>query len=318
MNPFCRKNFIHGLIVTISSLLTLLFCCGLLTYLLSSGTDHKQFLINNNDVVLLGYFDIYWYNTFQVHKAEGGQCDECTLDVYSLIPERLIVSDRDYNLTSATLTASENGVILKPEYFIDGSRIKLNFSFFPSSGQDLLVSINVYNDLSLYEKFRKGEDPEPMETHLVNVTTFALNLFIVSTGYYFIGISPVMAPISFQFSLYVHQIYYSKDNYTPKCSVQDTSEYCSLSFPTTFTDDNTKLCVMVNSEGPDVVATSYYVSIEYYLYRRLWTVCSILLLSCVCVTLIFTLTFSVCWCVCCVRRKYTVQGVSHDSYYYSI
>ena len=317
----CVKNSKSITCLVIALLLVVGFFAGLTVLALVPGTEHHQIHINNHDMILLGYFDTFWYHTFEIHKADDDHCDGCNLSVYSIFPEDLLVSDNDYNGTTDVVIASQDDVLLRPQYFITGSKIKLQISFLPNSGQDVLVHINIYNDILLYEQFRRGEKPPAMETHQVNETMFSMELAVITTGYYFVGISPILTPISFQYSFKVHQVYYNKDNYgAPQCSLQ-TSEHCSLTFPTSFTDsysEKLQSCVLIYSELPSVVTSSYYVSVNYSVYRGFWTAYSILLLLCGCLALVCTSTLCFYWCACCVcniHRSRKNRSVSFSNYY---
>lgn len=315
----CVRNSTKITCLVIGVILILGLFVGLTGLVSIPGTDHHEVHINNNDMILLGFFDTFWYHTFEVHKADDDQCDGCKLSVYSLFPEDLIVSDNKYNATSDILTASQDDILLRPQYFISQSTIKLQITFFPTSGQDILVHINLYDDLLLYDQFRRGEKPRALNTYQVNETTFSLELAVITTGYYFLGISPISTPISFKYSFQVHQIYYSKDNYgSPQCSLQ-TSEHCSLTFPTSFTDsysEKLQSCVLIYSELPNVVKSSYYVSVNYNVYRGFWTAYSILFLLCGCLALICTSAICLYWCACFVcHRSRRNRTVSYNNYY---
>ena len=256
---------------------------------------------------MLDFFDTYLYRTLHIQKAHDNQCSNCKQEVYSFYPDNLIVADNFFNKTSGTLTSTHDDVLLAPEYYVSGSKIRIFVEFYASVGKNVTAKLVAFNNLRQYDAFRRGEQPKPYQTSSVYVSknkeVFSSELTVSDTGYYFIGIRPTNGPVTFQSTFIVHQIYYSRVDFPrPTCELDSTATgSCTIHFPPSSTDtytDTLKMCVLVYSEPPQEVPTSYYVTLDYSVYRGFWTSRSTALLTligiccffCVCSLCLFFFT----------------------------
>ncbi len=271
------------------------------------GTISQIIEVENQNMVLLDYFDTYYYNKITIEESKHNRCPACTVEVYSFYPDNLIVDDNYFNVSSGNVTATRDDVILSPNYFISGSKVKLTAIFFPTRAQNTTIEFVLYNNLQQYEAFQRGDKPDAYETYSIQVNekekTYSLSLTIVNTDYYFIGLRPD-SPVSLQFTVIVHQIHYSRDNFPPPVCVLTSTDSCTVPFTPSSTDtytDTLKTCVLVYSIPPHEVAESYYVTLEYDVYRGFWNMYTIILLSLVCLSALCVLLlcfYCACSCVC--------------------
>ena len=275
------------IIITVGSVTALALSLALLVVSINPGPISSEVFIDNQDTVLVNFFDTYYYDKIRIRKAQANECPDCKVEVYSFYPDNLIVGDRYQNVSSGTLTATHEDVLLQPQYYVSGSKIKMLIEFFPEKGQNSTVELVVFNDLRKYEAFRRGDKPIPNQVYTVQVNKgvkpFSQLVTITDTGYYFIGVNPVDDPITFQSFLNVHQIYYSHNYFpSPICIFDSVTDYCTVQFTPSSTDaytDTLKMCVLVYSAPPQEVAKSYYLSLDYVVYRSFWTNVSKALLS---------------------------------------
>ena len=265
--------------MVIGFLLILVLSSVLLGISIHPGSISDSIYIDNQDMVLLGYFDTYYYGEVQVHKAQDNQCLECKIEVYVFYPDRLIVADKHFNESSGILTSTHDDVLLPPKYYVSsGSFIKVFVEFFPTAGQNSSVEFLIFNEFHQYDAFRRGDKPDPYEIYSIRVTEkekyFSLLFEITITGYYFIGIRPIEMPVTFQSTLTIHQIYYSRANFPPPMCVIDSTSSCTVQFTPSSTNDYTDtrdMCVLVYSVPPQQIAPSYYVNLDYNVSRGFWT-----------------------------------------------
>ena len=308
----CTKvPIILSVLIGIGVIVSLTLSSVLIGTSLQPGSLSDQVYIKNQDMVLVGYIDTYFYDKVQVFKALDNQCLDCKVEVYTLYPSRLIVADNYFNETSGILTATADGVLLAPNYYISsGSTIRMFVQFHPTSGQNSSVEFLVFNDLHQYDAFRRGDKPTPFETYLAQVNQnknyFSLLLKIAETGYYFVGIRPVDTPVTFQSTFIIHQVFYSRANFPPPVCVFDSvTDYCTVQLPPSSTDDYTdtlKMCVLVYSAPPQAVATSYFVNLGYDVYRGFWTNWSKALFCFIGLSIVFICSLSFCFVSYCIKR----------------
>ena len=302
------------LIVLVVLIAVVLISCSIVLIRTSTvpGTISQIIEVENQDMVLLNYFDTFYYNEITIEKSKDNRCPACTIEVYSFYPDNLIVDDNYFNVSSGDVTATHDDVILSPKYFISGSKVKLTAVFFPTKTQNTTIKFVLYNNLQQYEAFQRGDKPDAYQTYRIQVNekekTYSLSLTIVNTGYYFIGVRPD-SPVSLQFTVIVHQIYYSRDNFPPPVCVLTSTASCTVPFTPSSTDaytDTLNTCVLVYSIPPHEVAESYYVTLEYNVYRGFWNMYAIALLSLVCLSALcvpFLCFYCACSCVLKARNK---------------
>ncbi len=273
-------------------------------------------------MILLNFFDTFYYNEINVEKSKSNQCPDCSVEVYSFYPDNLIVDDNYFNISSDIVTATHDDVILPPTYFISGSKVRLSAIFFPTKGQNTTVKFVLFNNLPDYEAFQRGDKPGAYQTYHLQVNekerTFSALITIANTDYYFIGLRPD-SPVNLKFTVMVHQIYYSRANFPPPvCLLTSTEFSCTVQFMPSSTDAYTNTlntCVLVYSIPPVEVAESYLVTLDYNVYRGFWNVYSLVLVSFVCLSVLCVVFVSSCWIVSCV---WNVMKLRKTKYYVNI
>ncbi len=315
------KCWIISILMLLLGIAAFIITGSILTHIsLVPGSIFQTIEIQNQDMVLINLFNTFLYKEISIKKSKSNQCPDCSVEVYSFYPDSLIVGDNFFNISSDILTATQDDVILPPKYFISGSKVKLSAIFYPNTGQNTSIQFVLFNNLPDYKAFQRDEKPNPYQTYYMQVNekerAFAAVITVENTDYYFIGIRPD-APVSFNFTVTGNQIYYSRDNFPPPVCVLTSTESCTVHFTPSSTDaytDTLKTCVLVYSIPPHAVAESYYVNLDYDVYRSFWNVYSLVLLSLICLSILYVVFVCSCWFISCVwniirlkRTKYYVN-----------
>ncbi len=300
--------------ILLGQILVVSFGSVLLESSINPGPIHKKIDISNLNAVLVDYFNTFLYNQIEVRKATNSHCPDCKVEVYSFYPDHIIVDNKYYNVSSNILTATHDDVLLSPGYFISDSMVRLSVTFYLSKDQNTTVEFVLFDNLDLYNSFQNGERPTPYKVYSVQVSEnkkyFSKDIKIPNTGYFFIGIQPSDSSITFQYQLIVHQIFYSRDNFpSPTCLLDANTEFCTIPFTTSYTDDYTdtlQTCIFLYSIPSTNFPESYYVTLEYDVQRGFWNSRSVALVS---LTGVSALYLCVTCCSCFLFCLYRcVQG----------
>lgn len=278
------------------------------------GSLQRNLIVNNDDTVLIDFFNIYSYKGIEIRQAKDSRCSDCKLEVYSFYPDNIIVDDHYFNISATNLTTTHDDVLLAPSYFVSGSKIRLSVKFLPLKAQNTTIEFLLFNNLSQYNTFQAGSRPIALQVYTMSVNEknkreHSLEITIENTGYYFLGIRPTDSPVTFQFSVAVYQIFYSRNYFpAPICRLEST-ESCYIPFTVSFSDyytDTLKKCVFVYSIPPPQVADSYYNTLEYEVYRSFWNSYSIALISLISLSALCVFTtccYFLCFCLCTATRR---------------
>ncbi len=318
----CRQSSLKsclttGLLIIIGILLISIFGSIIWVKSTKPGPIFKGIDVDNENTVLIDFFDTFLYKEIEISKAEDSHCPDCKVEIYSFYPDDIIVDDNYYNISADSLTTTHDDILLSPNYFISNSKIKVSVTFYPQKDQNTTVEFLLFNDLELYEPFQRGEKPNPYQIYPVQVNkkekTFSVVIVVANTGYFFLGIRPSDSPVTFGFQITVQQIYYSRKDFPSLTCLLESTKSCTIRFTVSHTDEYTdtlKTCIFVYSIPPPNFPKSYYVSLEYNVYRGFWNTWSIGLVSgigvsslCVSVLCCYYI-FCLCNCARAHKRKF--------------
>lgn len=134
------------------------------------GSIFQTIEIQNQDMILIDFFDTFYYSKINVTKSQFNRCPDCTVEVYSFYPDNLIVDDNYLNISSDIVTATHDDVVLPPKYLISGSKVKLSAIFFPNKSQNTTVKFVMFNNLQDYEAFQRGDKPNAYQSYPIQVS----------------------------------------------------------------------------------------------------------------------------------------------------